>query len=108
MESKEKAVALAGAHGREDSNNTDYCPRAVRRAQRLLVLRVLRERGHASTLELRELGVMHPAGRIMELRKSKHHILTERDPVQSCGRYHLIRNRKGLTVPDAARREVSE
>lgn len=64
--------------------------------QRALVASYLRENGSASTLELREIGVMSPASRIMELRRRGWVIITvpclDHDPsglIHRAGRYLL-------------------
>lgn len=59
--------------------------------QRARLLAHLIERGSVSTLEARgrELKIMHPAGRVRELREAGFNIATVRDVRQGCGRYVL-------------------
>ncbi len=46
-------------------------------SQRSTILRYLNEHGSLTTLQCREeLGIMHPAARIRELRESGHNIVT--------------------------------
>ena len=62
---------------------------ALRARQRNMILEALRA-GPVSTVEARErLGIAHPAGRVLELRKLGHEIATERRAVHdSVGRPH--------------------
>jgi len=59
--------------------------------QRARLLAYLMARGSVSTLEARgrELKIMHPAGRVRELRQAGYRISTVRDVRQGCGRYVL-------------------
>lgn len=48
-----------------------------RSIQRAMILRWLKERGQITTLQARnELGIMHPAGRIKELKEAGNNIVT--------------------------------
>jgi hypothetical protein len=60
-------------------------------AQRLRILEALRTRP-ISTLEARrELDVMHPAARVMELRADGHNIITHRNREPTdCGKLHTV------------------
>lgn len=63
---KRPSVAESSARSKADSNLTD----TSRRAQRLRIASLLLKRGSANTLELRRLcNSLHPAGRVMELRR---------------------------------------
>lgn len=53
--------------------------KASKQAERLLVY--LQKYGSISTLEAREIGIMHPSGRIMDLRRKGHDITTEWDRI---------------------------
>lgn len=61
--------------------------------QRARLLAYLSRHGTVSTLEARggELSIMHPGGRVYELRKAGVDILTILDERQGCGRYVLRR-----------------
>jgi hypothetical protein len=67
-------------------------------AQRDYILRTL-ARGSITTQQLRDAGVMHPAGRIKELRQGSWNILTTMESVYDhvgikhgrVARYHLVR-----------------
>ena len=57
--------------------------------QRQQVLTLLRLHAAMTTDEFRAHGVMHPSGRIMELRREGHQIITERSRVTGLdGRLH--------------------
>ncbi|MBV5330590.1 MAG: hypothetical protein JZU65_23665 [Chlorobium sp.] len=69
-------------------------------AQTAALLAYLRREGSISTPEGRNLGIMHVAGRIQDLRKQGHIIETRRDrvattpgSVASVARYYLTRER---------------
>lgn len=92
MQAREKAVALAGAHGSVDMGTAgvEYCPMEDRATQRATILEHLQQHGSISTLEARMMYfIMSPASRIMELRRQGWCIITERDPRCKCARYHL-------------------
>jgi len=91
MAQKHEAVAAGTAHGSDThSAGTVYCPPEDRANQRAAILAHLKQHRSISTLEARRwLSIMSPASRIFELRRRGHNILTERDPVQRCARYHL-------------------
>jgi hypothetical protein len=91
MAGKSKAVALAGAHGSKGIEaGVKYCPLEHRANQRAVILTHLKRRGSISTAEARRLySVMSPASRILELRRQGLGIITRRDPVQKCARYHM-------------------
>lgn len=58
--------------------------------QRAQVLALLKRHGALSTTQLRDAGVMHPAGRIAELRSRGHLIDTVRHQIPaSDGRTHV-------------------
>ena len=97
MAGKHEAVAAGTAHGSDThSAGVEYCPLEDRANQRTTILAHLRRRGSISTLEARRwLSIMSPASRIFELRRRGHNILTERDPVQKCARYHLAADSGG-------------
>lgn len=59
-------------------------------AQRSRVLQHLRTGRSLTTLEARELGIMHPAGRIMELRKRGYSIITYWTIVEAARSKHRI------------------
>ena len=57
--------------------------------QRAQVLSLLKAYGVITTDQFRAHGVMHPSGRIMELRREGHQIITERSRVTGLdGRLH--------------------
>ena len=88
MADKTKAAALAGAHGHAEVG-VEYCPAETRATQRQRLLEHLQQHGSITTDEARRwLGIMHPAGRVRELRHMGWDIRTRRDRHQ--GRYHLM------------------
>jgi hypothetical protein len=69
----------------------DFTPNGAERArQRSLILEALRL-GPLNTIQAREaMGIAHPAGRVLELRKLGHRIVTKRRTVHdAAGRPHV-------------------
>lgn len=92
MAEKSKAVAAGTAHGSQiNKTGVDYCPPERRANQRATLLGHLRQHGNISTGEARAAyRIMHPASRMLELRRQGHGIITRRDPIQKCARYVLV------------------
>ena len=98
MAGKKKAVGAGYAHGSGIINaaGAAYCPPDDRAHQRAVLLDHLRQRGSISTIEARrQYSIMSPASRVFELRGMGHGIITRRDPVQKCARYHLAADSGG-------------
>jgi len=92
MDTQTKAATAGNGHGSDGgTTGNTYCPPEDRATQRGAILDILKRRGSITTLEARRLGTMHPGGRVMELRRRGHRILTRRDLVQKCARYFLLR-----------------
>lgn len=92
MADKRKAVALAGVDGFEmGSAGADYFPPESAATQRDILLNHLQQFGSISTVEARlRYFIMHPAGRIRELRHRGYDIRTERHPRWRFAIYHLM------------------
>jgi len=90
MHTDEKAATDSSGHGLQGiANDTFNYPPDQAATQRAVILGYLKRHGSISTLEARALSIMHPAGRIAELRRMGHHILTRRDKANRCARYVL-------------------
>jgi hypothetical protein len=97
---RQKKAATAGnrrgsdRRGRDSRQGHSTAARRIESAetQRERLLAYLMERGHVSTAEARggELRIMHPGGRVLELRDEGYLILTQWDRRQGCGRYFLL------------------
>lgn len=96
MAQNKNATTLAGvAQIKSQSQSIGNDPAA----QRSRVLEFLRRHGSLSTLDARHLiDVMHPAARVMELRRSGHaiatiwtHATTPEGGTHRVARYHLMR-----------------
>ena len=82
-------AGVGGRKMRHQEHNTLSMPSQPSSVQRQRILARLRI-GPATTLQLRnELHAMHPAARVLELRRAGHEIVTTRLP-NRVGVYHLV------------------
>lgn len=101
METSKRKAARAG--GNSNKTHADNPSTQSRAAQRARLLAYLREVGTLTTIQARDiLNVMHPAGRVMELRKAGYNIVTawvwDRDHEgrpHRVGRYALLTGKGG-------------
>ena len=91
MAGKRKAAPAGDGNGSGiDSAGVEYCPPEDRANQRAVILAHLKRHGSISTSEARRWhNIMSPASRVFELRRQGLGIITRRDPIQRCARYHL-------------------
>lgn len=101
MDAHKKAASIRGRGGSPEDHSADRHdtrPRPARRrvesaeTQCMRLLAYLNKAGSVSTREARSspLRIMHPAGRIYDLRKAGVEIITVKDGRQGCGRYRLL------------------
>lgn len=96
MSRQKKTASTGNRRGSDKKTRHGYSTSSRQRGesaatQRARLLAYLKRRGNVSTLEARggDLRIMHPGGRVYELRQAGFEIICLKDERQGCGRYYL-------------------